>query len=237
MWELHSVRSRLIGRFRASVWNASSRLSHFPMWLQLANVRFSPPAAISCHEAMGQDGSTRVPASGSAQSLDRCGRLQSAPMRYLTATGSGVVTAIGTAILWRIVRFVLPLAVPPFLSRIGATQSRQRKRRRGNRVRCPQNRAAMSGVPPAPCASESTVAPAEIIRSASSGRFAYAAWCSGVHPRSLASLPSAPAANSASIPRARCRLRGMPAAETAQPTSIRRRSRRTRSSTGGCVAR
>jgi hypothetical protein len=132
------------------------------MWLQLANVRFSPPAAISCHEAMGQDGSTRVPASGSAQSLDRCGRLQSAPMRYLTATGSGVVTAIGTAILWRIVRFVLPLAVPPFLSRIGATQSWQRKRRRGNRVRYPQNRAAMSGVPPAPCASESTVAPAEI---------------------------------------------------------------------------
>jgi hypothetical protein len=44
-------------------------------------------------------------------------------VRYLTAAGFGVVTAIGTAILWIVVRFVLPLAVPIFLSRIGATQS------------------------------------------------------------------------------------------------------------------
>jgi hypothetical protein len=44
-------------------------------------------------------------------------------MRYLTAAGFGVVTAITTAILWIVVRFVLPLAVPLFLARIGATQS------------------------------------------------------------------------------------------------------------------
>ena len=44
-------------------------------------------------------------------------------MRYLTAAGFGVLTAIATAILWIVVRFVLPLAVPLFLSRIGATQS------------------------------------------------------------------------------------------------------------------
>jgi hypothetical protein len=44
-------------------------------------------------------------------------------MRYLTAAGFGVLTAIATAILWIIVRFVLPLAVPLFLSRTGATQS------------------------------------------------------------------------------------------------------------------
>jgi hypothetical protein len=44
-------------------------------------------------------------------------------MRYLTATGFGVVTAIATAILWIVVRFILPLAVPLLLSRIGATQS------------------------------------------------------------------------------------------------------------------
>lgn len=44
-------------------------------------------------------------------------------MRYLTAAGVGVLTAIATAILWIVVRFVLPLAVPLFLSRIGATQT------------------------------------------------------------------------------------------------------------------
>jgi hypothetical protein len=44
-------------------------------------------------------------------------------MRYLTAGGFGVLTGIATAILWIVVRFVLPLAVPIFLSRIGATQS------------------------------------------------------------------------------------------------------------------
>jgi hypothetical protein len=44
-------------------------------------------------------------------------------MRYLTAAGFGVLTAITTAILWIVVRFVLPIAVPLFLSRIGATQS------------------------------------------------------------------------------------------------------------------
>lgn len=44
-------------------------------------------------------------------------------MRYLTAAGFGVLTAIATAILWIVVRFVLPLAVPVFLSRIGAAQS------------------------------------------------------------------------------------------------------------------
>jgi hypothetical protein len=44
-------------------------------------------------------------------------------MRYLTAAGFGVLTAITTAILWIVVRFVLPLAVPLFLSRIGASQS------------------------------------------------------------------------------------------------------------------
>jgi hypothetical protein len=44
-------------------------------------------------------------------------------MRYLTAAGFGVLTGIATAILWIVVRFVLPLAVPVFLSRIGTTQS------------------------------------------------------------------------------------------------------------------
>jgi hypothetical protein len=44
-------------------------------------------------------------------------------MRYMTAAGFGVLTAIATAILWIVVRFVLPLAVPLFLSRIGATPS------------------------------------------------------------------------------------------------------------------
>jgi hypothetical protein len=44
-------------------------------------------------------------------------------MRYLTAAGFGVLTAIAAAILWIVVRFVLPLAVPLFLLRVGATQS------------------------------------------------------------------------------------------------------------------
>ena len=44
-------------------------------------------------------------------------------MRYLTAAGFGALTAIATATLWIVVRFVLPLAVPLFLSRIGAIQS------------------------------------------------------------------------------------------------------------------
>jgi hypothetical protein len=44
-------------------------------------------------------------------------------MRYLTAAGFGFLTAIATAVLWIVVQFVLPLAVPLFLSRIGATQS------------------------------------------------------------------------------------------------------------------
>ena len=44
-------------------------------------------------------------------------------MRYLTAAGFGVLTAIATAILWIVVRFVLPLAVPFFLFRTGITQS------------------------------------------------------------------------------------------------------------------
>jgi hypothetical protein len=44
-------------------------------------------------------------------------------MRYLTAAGFGVLTAIATAIVWIVVRFVLPLAVPIVLSRVGATQS------------------------------------------------------------------------------------------------------------------
>jgi hypothetical protein len=42
-------------------------------------------------------------------------------MRYLSAAGFGVLTAIATAILWIVVSFVLPLAVPFF--RTGITQS------------------------------------------------------------------------------------------------------------------
>jgi hypothetical protein len=44
-------------------------------------------------------------------------------MRYLTAAGFGVLTAIATAIRWIVVWVVLPLAVPLFLSRTGAIQS------------------------------------------------------------------------------------------------------------------
>ena len=43
-------------------------------------------------------------------------------MRYLTAAGVGVLTAIATAILWIVVGFVLPTVVPLFLSRIRVTQ-------------------------------------------------------------------------------------------------------------------
>jgi hypothetical protein len=44
-------------------------------------------------------------------------------MHYLTAAGVGVLTGIATAILWIVVRFILPIAMPLFLSRIGATES------------------------------------------------------------------------------------------------------------------
>lgn len=44
-------------------------------------------------------------------------------MRYLSALGFGVLTAIATAILWIIVRFVIPIAVPLFVSWTGATRS------------------------------------------------------------------------------------------------------------------
>jgi len=42
-------------------------------------------------------------------------------MRYLTAAGFAVLTAIATAILWIVVAFVLPIAAPIVLSRTGAT--------------------------------------------------------------------------------------------------------------------
>jgi hypothetical protein len=44
-------------------------------------------------------------------------------VRYVTAAGFGVLTAIATATLWIVVRFVLPLAIPFLLSRIGVTRS------------------------------------------------------------------------------------------------------------------
>jgi hypothetical protein len=44
-------------------------------------------------------------------------------MRYVTAAGVGVVTAIATAILWILVGFVVPVAVPIFLSWTGTTRS------------------------------------------------------------------------------------------------------------------
>jgi hypothetical protein len=43
-------------------------------------------------------------------------------MRYLTAAGFGLLTAIATAILWILVRFVLPIVVPLFLSWIGVSR-------------------------------------------------------------------------------------------------------------------
>jgi hypothetical protein len=42
-------------------------------------------------------------------------------MRYLTAVGFGVLTGLATAILWIVVRFILPLAAPYLLSRTGTT--------------------------------------------------------------------------------------------------------------------
>ena len=44
-------------------------------------------------------------------------------MRYLIAVGVGVLTAIATAMLWVVVRFVIPVAAPMFLSWTGASQS------------------------------------------------------------------------------------------------------------------
>ena len=44
-------------------------------------------------------------------------------MRYLTAVGFGVLTAMATAILWIVVRFILPIVAPIFLSRLGASRS------------------------------------------------------------------------------------------------------------------
>ena len=44
-------------------------------------------------------------------------------MRYLTAAGVGVLTAIAAAILWIVVGFVLPLVLPVLFSRIGAARS------------------------------------------------------------------------------------------------------------------
>jgi hypothetical protein len=44
-------------------------------------------------------------------------------MRYVTAAGFGVLTAMATTILWIAVRIVLPIEVPFLLSRIGATRS------------------------------------------------------------------------------------------------------------------
>ncbi len=43
-------------------------------------------------------------------------------MRYLTAAGVGVLTAIATAIIWIVIEFVLPLALPILFSRIGAAR-------------------------------------------------------------------------------------------------------------------
>ena len=45
------------------------------------------------------------------------------PMRYLAAAGFGVLTAIATAILWIVIAFVLPIALPFLLSRTGLSQS------------------------------------------------------------------------------------------------------------------
>lgn len=50
-------------------------------------------------------------------------RLQCPAMHYLTAAGVGVLTGIATAILWIVVRFILPIAMSLFLSRLGATES------------------------------------------------------------------------------------------------------------------
>jgi hypothetical protein len=47
------------------------------------------------------------------------GRLQCPPMHYFAAAGFGALTGIAAAILWIVVRFVLPIVIPVFLSRIG----------------------------------------------------------------------------------------------------------------------
>lgn len=44
-------------------------------------------------------------------------------MRYLWAVGFGVLTGLATAILWVVVRFILPIAAPVLLSRTGARGS------------------------------------------------------------------------------------------------------------------
>ena len=44
-------------------------------------------------------------------------------MRYLAAAGVGVLTAIASAILWILVSFVLPVAVPFLMFRLGLGRS------------------------------------------------------------------------------------------------------------------
>jgi hypothetical protein len=44
-------------------------------------------------------------------------------VRYVTAAGFGVLTAIATAMVWIVVGLVFPIVVPLVLSRIGATHS------------------------------------------------------------------------------------------------------------------
>lgn len=44
-------------------------------------------------------------------------------MRYLTALGFGVLTAIAATVLWILVGFVLPIALPFVLARVGVTDA------------------------------------------------------------------------------------------------------------------
>jgi hypothetical protein len=44
-------------------------------------------------------------------------------MRYLTAAGFGLLTAIAAAVLSILVGFILPIALPLFLARTGLTRS------------------------------------------------------------------------------------------------------------------
>jgi hypothetical protein len=44
-------------------------------------------------------------------------------MRYLTAAGVGVLAAMAAAILWIVVRFVLPIAVPLLIARLGMNRT------------------------------------------------------------------------------------------------------------------
>jgi hypothetical protein len=63
-----------------------------------------------------------LPASDSA--TNRSWRsIMISPMRYLTAAGFAVLTAIATAILWIVIGFVLPIALPFLLSRTGLSRS------------------------------------------------------------------------------------------------------------------